>query len=106
MPQVEASVLLTEDSEGLAVGDTASVTSRAIVAGDGTRGVTSSLAQILAATPDWEAARVQITLLMVGQIQTRARRIGPAALVDGGRGARGEPRGQHLLGHARARADR
>jgi len=83
MPQVEASVLLTAFSQALAVGDTASVTSRAIIAGDGTRGVTSSLAQILAATPDWEAARVQVTLLMVGVIQTRARRITPAALVDG-----------------------
>jgi len=83
MPQVEASVLLTTDSQALAVGDTASVTSRAVIAGDGTRGVTSSLAQILSATPDWEAARVQVTLLMVGVIQTRARRITSAALVDG-----------------------
>lgn len=80
MREAACTILLTEDAQALAVGDTALLSGLSVVGGAGARGG-EVLAQILAVTHRWGDGECDLLLLLVGLIQPNARRITPAALV-------------------------
>lgn len=78
--EVGCTILLTEDAQALAVGDTALLSGLPVLDGAGARGA-SVLGQLLSVTHRWGDGECDLVLLLVGLLQPNARQIAPSALV-------------------------